>query len=206
MNGQSIHAVLLAAGASTRMGRKKLLMEIGGRTVFEISLRHHLESSLGGVCAVIPGWIKDFRHIMSRYDESRAASVEIGEPCEMSTSLKAGWQWVSHNTDAGGIMISLADQPLVRARTLDALVEAYLASDKPFCVPTHRGRRGHPVIMNREREDDIMTLEGDRGARGILAGKPQLVLEVEIESDEVVLDLDRPEDLIIIRSRLTGHG
>jgi CTP:molybdopterin cytidylyltransferase MocA len=51
-----------------------------------------------------------------------------------------------------------------------------------------------------------MGLTGDRGARGILAGRPELVCEVEIASDEILLDLDRTEDLEVMKARLVGDG
>jgi molybdenum cofactor cytidylyltransferase len=124
----------------------------------------------------------------------------------MSTSFKTGWSWVRDNTESRGIMISLADQPLVRPQTIDLLIETYLASDQAFCVPTYRGRRGHPVIIGREFDCDVVKLEGDRGAREILDKRPDLVLEVEVESDEVLVDLDRIEDVEAIRSRITSHG
>jgi molybdenum cofactor cytidylyltransferase len=206
MSGESVQAVLLAAGASARMGREKLLMAIDGHTVFEVTLGNHLDSSLGGVCAVVPGWIDGFGEVTARAAHPRAVFVEVDGPCEMSTSLKTGWSWVRDNTESRGIMISLADQPLVGPHTIDLLVETYLACDKAFCVPTYRGRRGHPVIIGRESDCDVMRLKGDRGARDILAERPDLVLEVEVPSDEILVDLDRIEDFEAIRSRIRSDG
>ena len=206
MAARSVHAVLLAAGASRRMGTDKLLMDIGGKTVLEVSLGNHLDSSLVGVCVVVPGWLEGFREITARAADRRAAFVEMPRPCEMSASLKAGWSWVRDNTESRGIMISLADQPLVTAQTIDLLVEACLASDRPFCVPTYRGRRGHPVVIGREFDEDVMQLGGDRGAKEILARRPELIVEVEVRSDEVLVDLDRLEDLEEVRSRIRSHG
>jgi molybdenum cofactor cytidylyltransferase len=206
MAGESIQAVLLAAGASSRMGRDKLLMAIDGMSVFEAVLKNHLRSSLDVVCAVVPGWVEGFKAITARARGPRAVFVDMETPCEMSTSLKAGWSWIRDNTESRGIMISLADQPLVRPSTIDALVAAYLASDKAICVPTHRGRCGHPVIIGREFDSEIMSLRGDRGAREILAARADLVLEVEVASDEVLVDLDRFDDLQSIRSRLRNDG
>lgn len=189
-----------------RMGRDKLLMAIDGRSVLEITLGNHLKSSLGVVCVVVPGWAEGFKEIAARAAGRGAVFVETKEPCEMSTSLKTGWSWVRDNTESRGIMISLADQPLVGPQTIDLLVETYLASDMAFCVPTCRGRRGHPVIIGREFDSDVMKLIGDRGARDILARRPELVLEVEVGSDEILVDLDRMEDFEAIRSRIRSHG
>ncbi len=181
-------------------------MAIDGKTVLEITLANHLGSSLDGVCVVVPGWIEGFKEVTARAAHPRAAFVEIAGPCEMSTSLKAGWSWVRDNTESRGIMVSLADQPLVGPRTIDRLIETYLASDKAIGVPTYRGRWGHPVIIGREFDCEVMKLSGDRGAREILSGRPDLVLEVEVESDGVLVDLDRIEDFEAVRSRMRDHG
>jgi molybdenum cofactor cytidylyltransferase len=206
MGTDAVHGVLLAAGASERMGRHKLLMAVDGKTVFETTLHNHMESSLGGVCAVLPGWIEGFKEIAARAAHPRVVFIETGGPCEMSESLKSGWSWARENTDSRGIMISLADQPLVSPGTIDLLVKAYLASDKAFCVPVYHGRRGHPVIIGREFDGEVMKLTGDRGAREILAAWPDLVLEIGVGSDEVLVDIDRIEDIHVIRSRLEAHG
>jgi molybdenum cofactor cytidylyltransferase len=202
----SIHAVLLAAGAGRRMGGDKLLMKIGGRTVFEIALANHLGSTLSGVCAVVPGWIDGFAEVVERNAGDRITFVTMSAPCEMSASIKAGWRRVVDTTDAGSVMISLADQPLIGSGTLNILIDACRSSAKPVCIPTHRGRRGHPVIIARRLDKDIMELTGDRGARVIIESRPELVLEVEIAGDEVLLDLDRIEDLEVVKARLTARG
>ena len=188
------------------MGGNKLLMELGGRTVFETALANHLGSKLAGVCAVIPGWAEGFAEVVERYADRGAVAVVMAAPCEMSTSLKAGWRRVVDGTDAGGVMISLADQPLIGPPTLDELIDAYRSSGKPICVPVHAGRRGHPVILGRRFDDEIMGLTGDRGAREIIDGRPDMTLETEVAGDEVLLDVDRIEDLEIIRARLNGSG
>jgi molybdenum cofactor cytidylyltransferase len=203
---QTIYAVLLAAGTARRMGRHKLLMELGGRTVFEIALENHLESNLSGVCAVVPGWAHDFVEVAARRAGERTSFVRMSKPCEMSASLKSGWRWIMDKTAADAVMISLADQPLITSRTLNVLMDAYRASDKRVCIPIHQGVRGHPVIMDRRFDSEIMRLTGDRGARDLISERPELVLEVEIDSDEVVLDLDRTEDLQTIEARLSGRG
>ena len=181
-------------------------MELDGKTVLETSLENHLASSLAGVCVVIPGWIEAFGEVVERTGAYRTAVVRIESPCEMSVSLKAGWSWVRDNSESPGIMISLADQPLVGPETIDLLIDAYSASGKPFCVPTYRGRRGHPVIIGRELDGEVMKLQGDRGARGIPAGSPDLVVEVEVDSDEILIDLDSTEDFEKIQSRMRSDG
>jgi molybdenum cofactor cytidylyltransferase len=187
------------------MGRTKLLHKVAGQTVFEISLGNHLASSLPAICGVVAGWLTGFREIIDEYRSGRVSFVALDEPCEMSCSLKAGWRWLVENADPDAIMISLADQPLVTAATIDLLIDCYLASDMPICVPIYDGRQGHPVIVSTSLGEEIMGLKGDRGAKEILLARRGETEEVPVDSDEVILDLDRPEDMDILRSRLMAH-
>lgn len=220
---KDVACVLLGAGRSERMGGAKLLRELGGKTVFELSLHNHLASCLPVVCAVVAGWLPGFRRIIEDRACERVTFVSMDEPREMSDSLKAGWRWLTENHTPDAIMISLADKPLIGAQTIDLLIDEYSRSDRPICVPTFEGRRGHPVIVSTDLSGEIMRLEGDQGAREVLssgvaggsgggagvssgagsaAGR---VLEVPVASDEVVLDFDLPEDMDILMSRLKAH-
>jgi molybdenum cofactor cytidylyltransferase len=102
-------------------------------------------------------------------------------------------------------MISLADKPLVTAQTIDMLIDSYRAASRPICVPTFEGKRGHPVIFSTGLGEEIMKLEGDRGAREVLRSRRYEVHEVTVDSDEVVLDFDCPEDMDMLISRLSAH-
>ena len=202
---RSVACMLLGAGRGRRMGKTKLLQKVAGQTVFEISLGNHLASSLGLICGVVAGWLAGFREIMDRYHSRRVSFIAVAEPCEMSCSLKAGWRWLMENAAPDAIMISLADQPLVRAATIDLLLDSYLDCDMPICVPTYEGRQGHPVIVSTDLSDEIMGLKGDHGAKEILLARPAEIRVVPVDSDEVVLDFDRPEDVDMLRSRLMAH-
>jgi molybdenum cofactor cytidylyltransferase len=188
------------------MGRDKLLIEVGGRTIFETTLSNYLGTSLDGICAVVPGWLAGFKTVMDSQTDPRTTYVKMERPCEMSHSLRAGWAWVRDNLSPGGVMIGLADQPLVRSVTIDRIIDCYLASSRPITVPVYRGRRGHPVIAGSEFDGDIMQLSGDRGARDILEHHPDVVHEVDVDSDEVLIDFDNIDELDAIKARLAAHG
>ena len=201
-----VSCVLLAAVMSTRMGEPKLLAQVKGRTVFEITLANHVASSLDVVCAVVAGWIEGLRSIAERQWPPGVAFVEVARPCPMSESLKRGWRWLVESHEPDAVMISLGDQPLVRAQTIDRLIEAYRASGLPICAPVYKGSRGHPVIISTEFDQDVMRIEGDEGAKSILEANHDRIETVEVESDEVVTDLDTLETLSALRKRLGTNG
>jgi molybdenum cofactor cytidylyltransferase len=188
------------------MGEAKLLTPIGEKSVFEITLLNHMESSLSAICAVVAGWIEGFSGIVAAYAGCRVSFVEMERPCQMSDSLKAGWKYLQDDVKPGGVMISLADKPLVDPATIDVIVRSYLESGKPICVPAYGGRWGHPVIISSTLDTEIMELEGDRGARDVLTRHRDLVHEVNVDTDGVLFDVDNQEDLNILRSRLTTDG
>jgi molybdenum cofactor cytidylyltransferase len=198
----TIDCVLLGAGSSSRMKEDKLLLTVGDRTIFEISLAEYLRSSLHSTCAVVAGWLEGFGPVMSRYRHPGVSFIEVEKPCPMSDSLKSGWRWVQHNLKPRAVMISLADKPLISTRTIDSLIRAYSSSDKDICVPVFAGKRGHPVIICSRLGDEIMAIEGDQGARDLLASDPDRVEEVVVESDEILVDIDTLDDMDRLQSRL----
>jgi len=202
---KTVDCVLLAAGTSSRMGEPKLLLPLGGSTIFEAVLANHLASSLGLVCAVVPAWVPGFAQRAGE-GGGRAVLLEMDAPCPMSQSLKSGWAWVCERRDPGGVMISLADKPLVSAATIDALVAAYRGTWRPICVPTYRGAWGHPVILNPALGPEVMALAGDRGAIEILERHRGEIEEVPVESDEVIFDVDSAEDLAALTARWQARG
>ncbi|MFH1313023.1 MAG: nucleotidyltransferase family protein [Candidatus Eisenbacteria bacterium] len=202
---KDVACVLLGAGMSSRMGKPKLLMCVRGKTVFEIALANHMESSVSSVCAVIAGWIAGFEEIAAEYAGDRVEFVAIAAPCPMSDSLKAGWRRLQDGVRPGAVMISLADKPLVGPGTIDTLIGAYLKSDRPICVPVNTGIWGHPVIISSELDREIMELQGDQGARELLARHRDEVEQVAINSDEVLVDVDSIDDWDILKSRLLSN-
>jgi molybdenum cofactor cytidylyltransferase len=203
---RQVDCLLLAAGGSQRMGQPKLLLEVGGHgTILEIVLLSHLASSVRRICAVTAGWLDGFDDIVSRYGSERLEFIKIAGPCPMSESLKTGWRWLKTETKPDGVMISLADKPLVTADTVNLMVRTFRESGKGICVPVHDGEWGHPVVIASSFGDEIMQLTSDQGAREVLLRHRDEIEEVKIDSDEVLVDVDRLSDMDIIRSRFGAH-
>ena len=98
----------------------------------------------------------------------------------IASSVKAGIAAVP--AEADGAVICLGDMPLVDAGLIDRLIDA-LAPDKGalIAVPAAEGRRGNPVLWSRRFFDELMTLEGDVGARHMIARHAEAVTEVETD-------------------------
>jgi len=201
----NIDCVLLAAGSSHRMGKPKMLYPIGGCTLFEHVLGSHVASSLRCICAVVPGWLSEFRPVIARCSNERVDFLEMPGPAEMSRSLKAGWSHVTGKHSPDAVMISLADKALVGPGLIDSVLGAYEASGCEICVPTFEGRHGHPVVLSAALGEQVMAIEGDCGARDIIESAKDAVYEYMVHSDDILLDIDTVQDLEEIVSRL-GHA
>jgi molybdenum cofactor cytidylyltransferase len=186
-----ISAILLAAGGSKRMGRPKLLLKWGQRTIIEKSVDTLLTSKIDELIVVI-GY--QAQAILRRLRARRLKTV-INRQYQMgmSTSIRCGLGQVSTKSEA--ILIALADQPFIETDLIDHLIGAYRQNPHGIVLPSHKGKRGHPVILNRIRyEKEMADLAGDVGCRPILDRHPDDILEVEVESEGVVVDIDSWEE------------
>jgi molybdenum cofactor cytidylyltransferase len=112
----------------------------------------------------------------------------------LASSLRTGLAAVPH--DADGVVIALADMPLVRARDIDRLIAAFNpAEHRSICVPAVEGRRGNPVLWGRQHFAALAKLEGDKGARSLMYAYPEEIVEVAFAGDAVLTDYDTPDSL-----------
>lgn len=111
----------------------------------------------------------------------------------LAGSLKAGMRALPEDCD--GALVLLADMPLVRAATLDALIAgARAAPELAAFVPVFEARRGNPVLLMRKLLPQIEELEGDRGAGPLLRGRAD-IREIAVDDPGINLDADTPDAL-----------
>lgn len=205
-----IALLILAAGQGSRMGGGKLLLDWRGMPLVchvvaaarAMRRRHPVVMATGSDAAAV----RDA--VTRRFDDDAPAFVQNNAWHDgQSTSLRAGLEAVMQNTDAAalkGIMVLLGDQPLVAASTLDALADSHLrhADDDPPCLataPVFTEKRGNPVVLSPALFPEVLALQGDTGARKILAslgGRLNLVL---VDDPGVVRDIDSPDDYDALR-------
>jgi molybdenum cofactor cytidylyltransferase len=95
---------------------------------------------------------------------------------------------------ADGYLVALADMPFVRRTTIAAVRDA-LVDGAQIAAPYFRARRGHPVAISRRFFKDLVALEGDEGARKLLAANEQSIVRIPVGDPGTIRDIDRPEDL-----------
>jgi molybdenum cofactor cytidylyltransferase len=186
-----IAAIVLAAGKSSRMGSNKLLAELHGKAL--------KASSVNDIIVVTGNEPERVQSALKPLDVTLVHNANFAEG--LSTSLKRGLAAVPAETDA--VLICLGDMPLVDAQTIDRLVAAFnVPEHRTICVPTFEGKRGNPVLWGRQHFIAIDEIEGDQGARLLLDALSDEVVEVEVKTQAVLVDVDTPQALEEIRSAL----
>jgi len=204
--GHKVAGLLLAAGASTRMGQPKLLLPVEGRPMVERVLSECVRSSLHRVVVVLGHQWERIRETLGPLCLNPKVSVVLNPEYAsgMSTSIRAGLPEVEKDHDH--VMIVLGDMPFVNAGLINLLVERYLSSGRSMGAVRVKGRRSHPVIFGREFYPALMNLYGDAGARHLFQDPGKKVCLVDPGDAYDDRDIDTPEDYARLQEGTLGRG
>ena len=186
--------IILAAGASTRLGQPKQLLRLKNKYLLEWVLDAALTSMLSRIILVLGYAHQKIMKALEEKLQHPKLQVEINPDYQkgQSQSLRVGLAKVSDTFPA--VMFLLADQPLVDAATINYLLKKFWSAKKGICVPTFHGNRGNPTIFSQKFYKQIIEIKGDIGARQIINSHPEQVLEIEIKNPLLFADVDTPED------------
>ncbi len=197
-----IAGIVLAAGLSTRMGMPKLTLEIEGIPVIRRVVRAALESQLHRVILVTGPPDSSVAEALGPLAENgRLHHVVNPIPqAGMASSMRKGMGSLDHK-DAG-VMILLGDQPGITGNTINRLLASFLREQTKIVVPVVLGRKTTPVTFPAALFSELMLESGDIGGRNVLKRHPDKVVELEVGQDYDPTDLDTPEDLDKIRTKM----
>ena len=197
---RQIAAIVLAAGRSTRMGgRNKLLAEIGGKPLVRIAVEEALASRAKPVIVV------------TGHERERVEAALTGLPVKLvhnrefadglASSVRTGIATVP--AEADGAVICLGDMPQVDAALIDRLIAAFDPEQGALgVVPTIDGKRGNPVLWSRRFFPDLMSIEGDIGARRLIGRYGEAVIEVPVTGKAALVDIDTQEALAGVKAEM----
>jgi CTP:molybdopterin cytidylyltransferase MocA/xanthine/CO dehydrogenase XdhC/CoxF family maturation factor len=190
---QRIAGILLAAGASSRMGANKLTLPFKGKPM----VRHAADAALAA--GLDPLIVVTGHEAAAMRDALTGAAVQFVHNAYyadgLSTSLRAGLAAVPAGCD--GAMILLGDMPAVTPQIITRVIAAFdPGAGRAICVATAAdGRRGHPVLWGQQFFPEICALSGDQGARALMEAHSSCIAEVDAGSDAPLIDIDTPEAL-----------
>ena len=185
-------ALILSAGASSRMGRPKALLPYRQGTFLGhlIEVTRHPQI---GMTRVVLGAGAEVIRTIGKLDPSIVVLNPEWEQGQLS-SICAGLRSLE-GIDTDGIVLCPVDHPLVSARLVGELVKRFYEGKKAIVLPTHGGRRGHPVIFSRALFGELLSAPAGMGARAVVWAHAANVLEVPTDEEGVILNLNDPETL-----------
>jgi molybdenum cofactor cytidylyltransferase len=192
-----LSGIILAAGASSRMGRPKQLLPLGGRPLLQCVLDEALASRLDEIVLVLGHRAEEIREALALPEGSRVRAVVNADWARgQSTTLRLALRSASPTASAAAIL--LGDQPGVDAALIDRVAKAFLDTGLPAARPVYSGADGgrvpgHPVFLARRIWSEVDELGGDEGARALLAARADWLLEIPVEG-EPPADIDTWED------------
>jgi molybdenum cofactor cytidylyltransferase len=198
--GRQVAAIVLAAGKSTRMGGpNKLLSDVGGKPMVRIAVEQALASKASPVFVVTGHQQEQVRAALKDLPVTFVHNPNFADG--LSTSVKAGVAALREETDAA--IVCLGDMPQVNAVLIDRMLGAFDPEKGALIVvPTADGKRGNPVLWSRRFFPELGALEGDVGARTLLAAYPEAVVDVAVTGEGAFLDVDTPDALAAVRAEM----
>jgi CTP:molybdopterin cytidylyltransferase MocA len=186
-----IAAVVLAAGASRRLGRPKQQVVLGGETLVERAVRVAMEARLAPVIAVVA------EAALLEPLQRMGAIVLLNHKAHegMSTSIHVGVKWAL-GVAASGAVVMTCDQVAVTPEHLRALC----AEPQRVTASAYAGRKGVPAYFPAAEFETLMKLQGDAGARELLR------VAAAVQDESLALDVDTVEDLAKAQLWLTGSS
>ncbi|MFB0519784.1 MAG: NTP transferase domain-containing protein [Acidobacteriota bacterium] len=185
-----IWALILAAGESKRMGKPKLLLPFGEKTIIETVINNIIKSKVEKAMVVLGSdWEKIEKKIK---DLPVKIIVNPHYTRGMLSSVQQGFHALPQDTQA--VLVVLGDQPAVSSDVINEIIEAFQRTGKGIVVPIYKGNRGHPVLMDMKYRHEVEKLSPEVGLRGIVYNHPEDVLEVEVATPDILRDIDDASD------------
>ncbi len=186
----TIAAIVLAAGASSRMGRTKLTLPYGDSTILETVIRALEAAGIEAITVVLGrNWEEVYAEI-----EDLDVEVFVNPRPEWGMASSAQWALAQMRDDIDAFLIVLGDQPQIQTSTIKEVLRAAAMSNQGILVPTFEGKRGHPVLFRSKYKKAILALPDNVGLNEVLKQSADDVREVAMDTETILKDIDTPED------------
>lgn len=187
-----ITAIILAAGQSMRMGQPKMLLPWGETTVLGQVIRTFKSAGIEDILVITGGDRKQVETLVG--NSAQAIFNPNYAEGEMLSSVQVGLGKVK--AEAKAVLIGLGDQPQVRVRSVQLVVEAYTESRASLVVPSYQIRRGHPWLVARQYWDEIQRMRPSESLRDFLNDHINDIRYVDVDDPGILKDLDTPDDYL----------
>jgi molybdenum cofactor cytidylyltransferase len=185
-----VWALVLGAGESKRMGKPKLLLPFGDKTIIEHILDNISQSKAGKILLVLGSHREEILIKIGGRPVETVINYRYREG--MLSSIQTGFEALPQ--DASAALVCLGDQPFIPFSVFDTLIETYERTKKGIVLPVYQKKRGHPILIDMKHRQEILDLSPKIGLRALVHNHPQDVQEVAVETPQILKDIDYPED------------
>ena len=185
-----IWAMILAAGESRRMGRPKLLLPFGEKTMIETVIDGVFQSKADRILVVLGSNREKIEKKIGHLPLDIVVNPGFKEG--MLSSVQCGFHALPEETRA--VLVFLGDQPSIPSEVIDRVVDAFKETGKGIVLPVYKGERGHPVLIDMKYRHDVKNLNPEVGLRELVYGHPDDILEVNMETAGILRDINDIED------------
>lgn len=192
--GVSVAAVILAAGASSRMGRPKLLLPWGDTSVLGHLIHQWTELGAGQIAVVVAAGDQTIQRELDRLGFAPEHRIPNPQPERgMFSSIQCAARWTGWHASPTHWAIILGDQPHLKLETLRALIRFAAAHAGKVCQPAQGGRARHPVLLPTAAFEGLKASRAEN-LKQFLQEAPCERALCAVDDPGLGLDIDRPED------------
>jgi len=185
-----IWAMILAAGESKRMGKPKLLLPYGEKTIIETIVKTVVSSNVENTLVILGSEREKIEEKIKNFPVKIVYNRDFRSG--MLSSVQCGFKAVPEETRA--VLVVLGDQPKISADVINKLIDAYKSTGKGIVLPVYKKERGHPVLIDVKYGEEVENLSPEVGLRGTVYNHPEDILEVDIETPSIFQDIDDESD------------
>jgi molybdenum cofactor cytidylyltransferase len=189
---KKLAAAILAAGESRRMGRPKALVPFEGLTFVEHLLQATNHPRVG-IVRVVLGANAESIQAELELDQEIVVVNQDWQQGQLSSIQSAIRSLPADQT--AGLLLCPVDHPLISTQLVSRLIAEFDSDRKLIVVPTHQGRRGHPVIFHASLYAELLDASPNVGARQVVWAHPDAIAEIETDEAGVILNLNDPETM-----------
>ena len=197
-----ISAIVLAAGLSQRMGAaNKLLLPVSGKSLLHRTLDALVEADVDRIVVVLGHQSNKVREHIQPYRVQVVVNEHYaqGQKSSVTCGLRAlgGKTGGNLGDKQSGVLICLGDQPMIEAKHIRHLVDAFsLSQSQSIVMPVHEGQRGNPVLISEHVRQRVLKNHANLGCRGYIDKHPELVNRLRVSDKAFITDIDTHEEYL----------
>ncbi len=190
--GKSHHipAIILAAGESSRMGKPKMMLPFGEKSIIETVIMQSNMARSSKTYVVLGSGEDAIRNTIKDQDAEIVFNQEYKKG--MLSSVQKGLKSLPETTEA--VMVLLGDQPMIGTQIMDSMIARYKQTEKNIIIASYQGKRGHPILIGSGHFKKILGFSSDQSLRDLLDLYPEDIEDLETENPEILRDIDTQQD------------